>query len=67
MRESFFKSLREAPPVISEARTSGTAMNCSPLRKIVPNGEIQSSVNSTHPKAAAATRYAIPSVSPRRI
>jgi hypothetical protein len=34
---------------------SGTAMSFSRLRKIVPNGAIQSDVNSTQPTAAAKT------------
>ena len=46
-------SLSEATPMTSDAMTSGTAMSCSPLKKTSPNGEIQSSVNSPQPLAAA--------------
>ena len=48
-------SRSEATPMMSEANTSGTAISCRPLKNTVPNGEIQSSVNSDQPKAAATT------------
>jgi hypothetical protein len=40
---------------MSETRTRGTAMSLSALRKMVPNGAIQSFVNPPHPFAAAST------------
>ena len=48
-------SLSEATPMTSEAMTSGTAINWSPLKNTSPNGEIQSSVNWPQPLAAATT------------
>lgn len=64
MRDSFFKSEREATPVTSDERTRGIAMNFSRFIKIVPNGEIQSDVNLLQPFEAAKTPKIIPSTKP---
>ncbi len=53
MRDKRLRSLSEATPVTSEPMTSGIAISLRLFRKIVPQGEIQSSVNSTQPAAAA--------------
>ena len=52
IRLSFFKSDKDATPVINEAKTNGTAINFSKLIKTVPKGEIQSEVNEPHPLIA---------------
>ena len=49
IRDSFLRSDNDATPVINEDSTSGTAISCSALMKIVPKGEIQSLVNCPHP------------------
>ena len=49
IRDSLLRSDREAIPVMSEASTSGTATSSRSLRKIVPNGAIQSAVKPPHP------------------
>ena len=43
--ESFDMSLKLATPLISDAKTKGTAINFKRLINIVPNGLIQSLVN----------------------
>ena len=62
--ESFFKSDKEATPVINEESTSGTAINFNKLINIFPNGAIQSLVNFPQPCDAAIIPNSKPSINP---
>ena len=53
IRLSFFKSDREATPVISDDSTSGTAINFNRLINIVPKGAIHAAVKGPQPLFAA--------------
>lgn len=47
---NFFKSDREATPVIKEERTRGTAISFSRLINMIPNGAIHNEVKWPNPK-----------------
>ena len=64
IRESFFRSDKEATPVINDESTSGTAISFNKLIKIFPNGAIQLLVKSPHPCDAEITPNMSPSVKP---